>query len=461
MVIKAAKKLTGWFRRAVRSTSDNGRFIRENLNLRAVRDRIGYSLPPMNFSALLYGIGAIGPFSSRVFLPALLTALLIRFGGHLPLVGHLGLLAHFHSAPAWFTSDPALIALTILSVLEVLAQKNPEARQFLHEFDIYLKPAVAVLSLLGVLKATDASFLQATVHAASYADVLTLITTAVGVLRVASVRRDVVRLFFDHIEGTHLDHLISWAEDAGSLAGMLFVVLFPIVALVLLAIATGFLFLLRRRVETAEEERKIACPHCGKLIYPSACACPACNTALPSPCAIGFLGGSLTGVPDDPTSHAYRLVEKRRCPVCASRLAPRQPFAPCPACGTRPFADPTFADAYISHVTARLPGVLIVCFLIGLIPLLGLIIGVVYYRIALVLPFAQYLSLKSRFLLRWGLRILLLILIFFQIIPVLGALTVPLLALLNFIAYRTSFQSAMQAREAVPQEISRSAEAPA
>ena len=26
--------------------------------------------PPMNFSALLYGIGAIGPFSSRVFLPA-------------------------------------------------------------------------------------------------------------------------------------------------------------------------------------------------------------------------------------------------------------------------------------------------------------------------------------------------------------------------------------------------------
>jgi len=407
----------------------------------------------MNFSALLYGIGAIGPFSSRVFLPALLTALLIRFGGHLPLVGHLGLLAHIHAAPPWFTSDQALIALTILSILEVLAQKNPEARQFLHEFDIYLKPAVALLSLLGVLKATDASFLQATVRGASYADVITLITTAVGVWRVASVRREVVRLLFDHIEGTHLDHLISWAEDAGSLAGMLFVVLFPIVALLLLAIATGFLFLLRRRVETAEEERKIACGHCGKLVYPSAVACPSCNTALPVPCAVGFLGGSLPGVLDDPASHPYRLVEKRRCPVCASRLTPRQPFAPCPACGTRPFSDSNFADAYISHVTARLPMVLVVCFLIGLIPLLGLIVGIVYYRIALVLPFAQYLSLKSRFLLRWGLRILLLILIFFQIIPVLGALTVPLLALLNFLAYRASFQATVQDREKSPQTL--------
>jgi hypothetical protein len=407
----------------------------------------------MNFSALLYGIGSIGPFSSRVFLPALLTALMLRFGGHLPIVGHLGLLAHVHAAPAWFTSDQALIALTILSILEILAQKNPEARQFLHEFDIYLKPAVAVLSAMGVLSATDNSFIQSTVHQAGYADVLTLITTAIGVLRVASIRREVVRILFDHIEGTHLDHLISWAEDAGSLAGILFVVLFPIIALLLLAIATGLLFFLRRRVEIAEEERRIPCPHCGKLVYPSACACPACHTALPTPCSVGFLGGSLPGVPDDPAAHPYRLVEKRRCPVCASRLTPRQAFAPCPCCTHTAFADPNFADAYISHVSARLPAVLVVCFLIGLIPLLGLIIGVVYYRIALVLPFAQYLSLKSRFLLRWGLRILLLILILFQIIPVLGALTVPLLALLNFLAYRASFQSTVQAREKALQHL--------
>ncbi len=401
----------------------------------------------MNPSALLYGIGAIGPFSSRVFLPALLTALLIRFGGHLPIVGHWGLLPHIQSAPPWFTSDPALIALTILSILEILAQKNPEARQFLHEFDVYLKPGIAVLSTLGVLSATDGNFLQSAVHHASVADVLTPIMTAIGVLRVAAVRREIVRLLFDHIEGTHLDHLISWAEDAGALAGMLFVVLFPIVALILLAIATGFLFMIRRRIEVAEEQRKIACAHCGQLVYPCATACQACNTPLPSPCSVGFLGGSLPGIDDDPALHAYRLVEKRRCPVCAARLTVRQPFAPCPACGTRPFAKPGFADAYMNHVAARLPLALLVCFMLGLIPLLGLIIGIVYYRIVLVLPFAQYLSLKSRFLLRWSLRLLLLVLIFFQIIPVLGALAVPLLALLNFLAYRASFAAAVQSPE--------------
>lgn len=405
----------------------------------------------MNPSALLYGIGAIGPFSSRVFLPALLTALLLRFGVHLPIVGHWGLLAHLHLAPAWFTSDSALIALTVLSILEILAQKNPEARQFLHEFDVYLKPALAVLSTLGVLSATDSGFLQSAVRHASVADVLTPIMTAIGVLRVAAVRREVVRLLFDHIEGTHLDHLISWAEDAGSLAGMLFVVLFPIVALVLLAIATGFLFMVRRRIEKAEEERRIACAHCGHLVYPSASACQACKTSLPSPCAVGFLGGSLPGIVDDPASHPYSLVEKRRCPLCASRLIPRQPFAPCPACGTQPFAEPGFAEAYMSHVAARLPVAMLVCFVVGLIPLLGLIIGIVYYRIALVLPFAQYLSLKSRFLLRWSLRLLLLVLIFFQIIPVLGALAVPLLALLNFLAYRASFAAAVQSREVIQQ----------
>jgi hypothetical protein len=97
-----------------------------------------------------------------------------------------------------------------------------------------------------------------------------------------------------------------------------------------------------------------------------------------------------------------------------------------------------------------LPIVLAVCFLLGLIPLLGMILGVVYYRTALVLPFAEYLSAKSRFLLRWSLRILFLLLIFFQIIPVLGALAVPLLALVNFLAYRGSFISAMHPQDSAP-----------
>jgi hypothetical protein len=404
----------------------------------------------MNPAAILYSIGSIGPFATRVFLPALITALLLRFGAELHLVNHLphSLLAQVHGAPPWFTSNPALIVLTILSILEILAQKNPEARRFLHEFDVYLKSAVAILSSLGVLSATDSSFIQGTVHTAGFANVIGPVIAGLGVLRVAMVRRDLMRLIYDHVEGTHLDHLISWAEDAGSMAGIVFVVLLPFVALVLLAIATGCLFLIRRRVEKAEESRKLPCSHCGQLVYPSAIACQGCHTPLARPCALGFLGQSLPNIFDDAAAHPYRLVEKRRCSVCATRL--RDISAPCSACGTKPFATTDFTDGYVSHVTARLPVVLIVCFLLGLIPVLGMILGVVYYRTILVLPFAEYLPAKNRFLLRWGLRILFLILVFFQIIPVVGALTVPLLALLNFLAYRAAFVSVMQPRAEVP-----------
>jgi hypothetical protein len=404
----------------------------------------------MNLTPILYSIGSIGPFASRVFLPALVTALLLRFGAELPLINHLphSLIKGVAHAPPWFTSNPALIALTVLSILEALAQKNPEARQFLHEFDIYLKPAIAVLASLGVLSATDGSFLQGTLHQAGLEKVVSPLIAALGVFRVAAVRRDVMRLVYDHIEGTHLDHLISWAEDAGAAGGIIFVVLLPFISIFLLAAATGILFLIRRRVTLAEEARKLPCSHCGQLVYPSASACQACRTALANPCGIGFFGQSVPTAIDDPSVHPFRLVEKRRCSVCATRL--KQKSDPCPACGTRPFPSPDFVDQYVSHVGARLPLVLMICFLLGLIPLLGMILGVVYYRTALVLPFAEYLSAKSRFLLRWSLRVLFLLLIFFQVIPVLGALAVPLLALVSFLAYRGSFVSAMGADRTAP-----------
>jgi hypothetical protein len=404
----------------------------------------------MNPTGLLYGIGSIGPFSSRIFLPALLTALLLRFGGHLPVVGHFGILAYVHAAPAWFTSNPALIVLAILSGLEIFGQKNPEIRQGLHEFDVYLKAGVAVLSSFGVISATDAGFAQAAVQKAGMFQFLGPLLALIGVLRVAPVRRQVLGLVYDHVEGTHLDHLISWAEDAGALAGTLFLILFPLLTLIGVAIATGCLFLMRRRLETAEEERRIACPHCGQSIYPSATACPACRTASANPCAVGFLGTSLPEVPDEISGHPYRLIEKRRCSVCATRLIPRKPFEPCSVCGARALTDPAFVAAYADHVTKRLPAALAFCFVLGLIPLLGLILGFVYFRIALVLPFAQYLPLGRRFMLRWGLRLLLLVLMFFQIVPLAGALIVPIMALLSFLAYRGSFLSAMATHREQP-----------
>lgn len=398
----------------------------------------------MNVAALLQGFGAIGLFSSRIFLPAFLTALLLRFGPDIPIIHHLGLLGPLqHGQPTWFTSDAALIVLGVLSLVEFLAQKNPEARQLLQEFDVYLKAALAALTTLGVMRATDVKFVQDTMQHAGVAADLWPLLVALGTYRVATVRKTVATEVFDHLDGTGLDHLINWLEDAWVVFGTWLLVLFPILMLILLGIGIGVLFLIRKRLEVLEEQRKVPCTGCGVPIYPCAIACPTCRHGVAQPVAVGFLGASEPYPTDDLANHPYRLVSKRRCLVCAARRLPRRPFEPCPACGNTAMSDPQFTQAYMEYVGRRLPVVLGVSFLMSLVPIVGLIVGVIYYRMELVLPFSQYLPLGKRFLLRWGIRLLFIVLILFQIVPVIGGFVVPLMAYISFTAYRNSYRSLM------------------
>jgi hypothetical protein len=398
----------------------------------------------MNFASLANGVGSIGLFSSRVFLPAFLTALLMRFGADIPLVSHLGLLIHLpHGQPTWFTSDASLIVLGVLSVLEIVAQKNPEARHVLAEFDVYLKAVLSLVTSLGVISATDSNFVRQNFQHAGFANGLIPVLTAVGTLRMAMLRRDVATIIYDHIEGTHLDHLLSWLEEAWVTFGTFLLVLFPIVMLVLIGIGCGALLLARRRLQTAEEQTRVPCGHCGTLIYRCAIACPTCGRAVVEPAAIGFLGQSKLYVDPDPAHHAYRLVEKRRCSSCASHQPPRRPLEPCKVCNSSAMADPVFTEAYVDYIGRRLPTVLGISFFLSLIPILGLIVGAIYYRMELVLPFSQYLPLGRRFMLRWGIRLLFLVLIFLQWIPLLGGFVVPVMAFISFTAYRNVYRSFM------------------
>jgi hypothetical protein len=396
----------------------------------------------VDVSSLINGVGSAGLFSSCIFLPAFLTALLLRFGADIPLISHLGLLIHLpHGHPTWFTNNITLIVLGILSVAEILLQKNPEARRFLAEFDIYLKAVLALLTSVGVMSSTNASFVQQTIHQASFADGLIPVLAAIATLRLAMVRRDVFTAIYDHVEGTHLETLLSWFEEAWATFGTFLLILFPILMLILLGIATGVLLMVRRRLRTLEEQTKIPCRGCGTLIYLCAIECPTCHQHLATPAAIGFLGQTKPYPDHDVANHAYRLVEKRRCPVCAAHLPPRRPFEPCQTCKGTAMAEPPFTQAYLDYMNRRLPIVLGISFLFSLVPILGLIVGTIYYRMELILPFSQYLPLGRRFLLRWGIRLLFFILIFFQLIPLVGGLVVPVMALISFTAYRSVYRS--------------------
>src|SRR3954470_551416 len=124
----------------------------------------------MSLPLLIQGLGSLGVFSSRAFLPAFVTALLLRFGPQVPWLAHAGLLTQVRGVPTWFTSDTALIVLAVLSALELLAERSPEAGAVLAEVHDYRKTGMAVLTYLGVLNATDRAVVAPLVHRAGLVD---------------------------------------------------------------------------------------------------------------------------------------------------------------------------------------------------------------------------------------------------------------------------------------------------
>jgi hypothetical protein len=403
----------------------------------------------MNPSLLINGLGSIGFFSTRIFLPALLTALFIRFGADIPLLhDYAPLMSHIHSHPAWFTSDASIAILVVLSILEFLAQKNADARRLMHEFDAGAKGFMALLTALGVASATDTDFVAKTMHQAGFSLHLPAILAAIGTVGVARIRGAALSALheIDPDDALRLQHLISWAEDGWVVAGMLLLFLSPVLMLFLIGIAIGLLLGIRKYLESIEEHTRIPCTSCGTEIYPSACACFRCKAPVASPHAIGLLGQSKPYPDPDPANHSFRLIEKKRCPLCASHLKQRTPHQTCGTCGLSLFglsgAGPHVGpqvDKYVDYVSARLPIALGVSAALSLVPLVGLLVGAIYYQFALVYPFTGYLPFGKRFFLKWGIRILFVILFFFQLVPFLGAVVVPAMALVSFLVYRSAF----------------------
>jgi hypothetical protein len=396
----------------------------------------------MNPNLLFNGLGSIGFFSTRIFLPALLTALFLRFGNQIPVLDHSPLVAmmHHQNHPTWFTSDACIAVLAVLSILEFLAQKNPDARRLMHEFDAGAKGVMALLTALGIASTTDTKFVEQTIHQAGFSLHLPAIFAAVGTVGVARIRGAALSALheIDPDDVMRLQHLISWAEDGWVLGGVLLLFLSPFLMLILIGIAIGMLMLVRRYLESIEEHTRVSCASCGTSIYPSAMACPHCHTAVAQPHAVGLLGQTKPYVDPDPANHAFRLIEKKRCPVCATHLKQRTPHQMCPTCQS-PVFPPENAEAYSSFISGRLPIALGCSALLSMVPFLGLVIGSIYYQFTLVYPFTGYLPFGRRFLLKWGLRIVFLILAIVQIFPGIGAVAVPVMALLSFLAYRAAF----------------------
>ncbi len=395
----------------------------------------------MSLPLLLQGLGSIGVFASRAFLPAFVTALLLRFGSHTRWLAHSGLIPHIRGVPTCFTSDTALVILGILAALEIVAQRFPEATAALDEVHGYIKTGMAVLTYLGVLNATDRAAAQQVINQAGVIDYLPVMAVGAGVYLSAKVRGSVLGPLIeaDQDDDLGFQGLIRWVEDLWAGLGPVALILFPLLSVAAFGLAALILLAIERRLESRGEKARVSCVQCGQPIQAIAPICPYCHTPAKEPRDVGLLGQPKDR-PADPRWLPFRLVSVKRCPVCATRLDRRTVKQVCGACGHRLMGDPRFARDYIAAIDRRVPSVLVVCLLLGLIPVLGVIPGVIYYRLSIVAPFRRYIPPGRGLLLRWVVRLAVLVLVAFQWVPVAGGLAVPSMALINYVAYRSAYR---------------------
>ncbi len=395
----------------------------------------------MNLTLLIQAAGSVGVFAGRAFLPAFSTALLLRFGPEIPWIAQTGFLQHVRGVPTWYTRDAALVVLGILSALELAAVRFPEARSVLDEVHPYLKAGMAALTYMGLVSVSDRAVVGQVFGEAAMSDSLPALVVATCVFVASRVRAGIVGFWSvaDEDDDLGVRGLGRWVEDLWSGLGPLALILFPLLTVAALGLAIALLIAFQRRAEARAEASKVPCHRCGQMIFPCALACPHCQAVVEAPRAVGLLGQVRT-VPADPGKLPFDLVAVKRCPHCASRLKGRAVHQTCAVCGHRLMEDPRFARDYVSHIDRRLPLVIAACVMLGLVPLLGVIPAVIFYRLALVAPFRRYIPPGRNFVARWTVRILVVVLVAFQWVPVLGGLVVPLMALITYGTYRRAYR---------------------
>ncbi|HSH10051.1 MAG TPA: DUF4126 family protein [Oceanipulchritudo sp.] len=399
----------------------------------------------MDLSSLVYLTGLSGFFTSRAFIPAFFTAVFLRYGNYFPMIGDLPFIQSTGTEPTWFTSNWTIMALGVLSLLEVGATKIPEAQELMDGFHKYAKTGLAAVSAMGVLGVKDLSFIQETISQAGTLDMVVSGIVGSVVFFLSTLRSafmDILAMS-DPDDDLGIRTLISWFEDLWTSFGVVLLILYPLVILTILGVIIGILFAARKYAEYKEERSKVPCSTCGEFIYACANSCPKCHSPVAETKDVGFFGQTINRPAQKGLEHELRLVSKRRCPKCATRISERKLPQLCPACKNTILGDKSDQEAYIGKVRNRLPKVLGITFILSLVPVIGIIPGIIYYRVQLIAPLRAYIPGGKSLVLRWLVKLIFLLLISLQLIPGLGGFMVPLMAFISYTLYSSSFKSAM------------------
>lgn len=395
-------------------------------------------------SQLIQAIGAAAPFTSRAFLPAFLVALFLRLadlweGTQLHALAELG-----RAEAPWFTHWATLLVLGSLATLEIVATKKQEARELLNEIDVYLKPGMAFVTTTGVLSSTEAQILETTVQplpAGFGATVFVLgLLSATLTFVGAWIRRTIVQELedADPDDSIGIHKAIAWLEDLWAAFLVVLMIVVPIVVILVFVVVLIASAALERWMERRAEASRVPCAQCGAPAFPHAVECGSCRAPRAEVVDVGFFGQPILGKPSE-ADHRTRLRGARRCASCATRLRERTPHQHCSTCQTAAFPDAEAIADYELRTAKRERAVLLFCAAVGLFPVLGTLIAVVAYRLALVSPYRRWLPRWQSIGVRWGVRLLNTLLFMLAVFPFAGLLVAPAMAFVSHRAYRGAF----------------------
>lgn len=379
------------------------------------------------------------------------------------------------AASSWLISNTALYIFGFLMLLELIANHEANLRPIYNDTTSFLRTGGAFVVNYGLVDSQSAEMLQLlaavvphnvlmliaplggccaaiassdAAQTAAAAGILTWLAhgvAAIWALAMAGVtwfigtlRAGVVDVLTDADDDDSIgvQGLMAWSEELWVAIGIVILVVLPLVALGLFALTVGSLFLIGKWFEQREKLSLIPCSRCGTSIHPSAPACPSCRQPPPQPRNVGWFGQALKTFATDPAAHRLNLLARKRCPVCATRLKGRTVQQPCEGCGTVTFADMAAINSYLRVLDKRLPQTLLICFVLGLVPVVGVIPGVVYYRLSLIASLRGYIPRATGCMTRWAVRAINLVLVCLQGIPLVGALMLPAMCLINYTLHR-------------------------
>ncbi len=295
-----------------------------------------------------------GFISVRMFLPCFLFLSAMRFWPKWEAGCPARVLEMAKQVPAWQTSNTCLIILGVLSVVEIIANRNPDVKRFMVEdFDRYAKPLAAILFALGVFPSAIFVVRGSGVPAVRQASLPTVFCALIvgGVTgffcRFRSMVLDTL-LSLDPENSFGLQTFVNFLEECSVVVffflTLIWWALAPVVAGGILLIES---YLGRKGKELKgrhERFRSHACPECsasGKETVLSDCAliCPVCGAKQPDVRRVSCFGfGGARPLGDlSPEDHGVRLLRVHRCRWCASPLGKDHT---CPVCGREQWEDP-------------------------------------------------------------------------------------------------------------------------